>query len=93
MPGTASVKTAVAAFRAGNARKIGNYETDGDSLFLFGNLIARKEDGKIVVRDAGFMTATTQRALSALGLAVARKAGQWIDSDGKVWNGDWRELP
>lgn len=55
------------AFVAGRACKVGNTKTDGQFLWLYGNLIAwRTPNGDISVGLAGWPTATTRERLNGL---------------------------
>jgi hypothetical protein len=56
--------TTIKAFIARCKRRSGNYETDGHSLWLFGNEIASWQNGKIRICDAGYRTFTTKKALN-----------------------------
>lgn len=68
-------KAVVVAFIAGKGRTIANTSTDGTTLTLHGNVIARKgPDGSIVATLAGWGTATTRERLN--GLCVQLGLGQ-----------------
>jgi len=56
----------VKAFLAGNNCTVGNTSTDGESLWLHGNKIAWKENGKIYISSCGWETPTTKDRLNGL---------------------------
>ena len=55
------------AFEQGRTLKINNSETDGTSLWLFGNKIAEWRQGEIWKTDAGWQSKTTKERLNGLG--------------------------
>ena len=56
-----------AAFLAGRAKKVGpRYWTDGRLLRVWGNLVAEKRNGSIVLHDAGWRTKLTQAVLNTV---------------------------
>lgn len=62
------------AFEQGRKRKIGNSSTDGRVLWLHGNAIALREDGKLFIRHAGWKTRTTKERLNGLtGVSVVQR--------------------
>lgn len=80
-------ETVVNAFLSGHAKYVSNTHTDGESLFLHGNRIARKVDGKLEVTTCGWNTPTTKERLNALpGVRVNTKAHQ-LYLNGKAWDG------
>lgn len=57
----------IGAFLAGRARRVGNTSTDGRTLKLHGNEIARRDcHGRLEVSMAGWSTVTTRSRLNAL---------------------------
>lgn len=56
----------VRAFVSGNAKKVGNTESTGQRLLLFGELIAEWREGEIWFTLAGCNTITTKDRLNAL---------------------------
>lgn len=61
-------------------------------LFLFGNLIAEKRDGRTFITNADFFTNTTKERLNGLpNVHIVQQAGQWY-LNGKKWNGKWTEV-
>ena len=67
------------AFFNGQAKKISNSETNGTSLYLWDNEIARKEDGQIKINLCGYNTTTTRERLNGVlsytGYKVTTKQG------------------
>ena len=82
----------VNAFIAGDCRSIGNSSTDGKTLSLHGNCIAKKEGGQILISNAGWESATTKERLNGL-LSMLGKPGifqkdwQWyrMSESGDPW--------
>lgn len=54
------------AFLNGYERKLSNSYTDGKSIFLWGNEIARKENGQIKINLCGYNTVTTRERLNGI---------------------------
>lgn len=88
----------VSAFLAGRSKKIGpRYWTDGQLLRVWGNLVAKKEPGAVIIMDAGWRTLLTRNVLntvlSHLGRGtIYQQKRQWYISTptGKVtWPGEW----
>ena len=52
-----------------------NTEVKDDTLYLFGNAIAKWQDGKIFFRMAGWTSPTTTERLSGLGLRISVRKG------------------
>ena len=76
------------AFIDGRKSSLGNYWTDGDRLLLFGNEIATKVNGGFMIRDCGWCSQTTSRALNALPSVRLRiLKGEWIWNEEEKWNG------
>lgn len=83
-------KEIVAAFLNHETKRIGNSYTDGTTLFLHGNAIARhRTDGCFEVTTAGWNTPTTRERLNGLpGIKVNVKQGQLYLNDFR-WDGNW----
>lgn len=82
----------IGAFLAGRSRRVSAHSTDGQNLWLHGNLIAKKQvDGTIWISDAGWQTVTTKAALNAL-LDLAREQGYM---GGRIYQekGEWFITP
>ena len=56
----------VRAFLNGQTKAVSNSNTDGTSLYLWGNEIARKEDGQIKINLCGYNTVTTRERLNGV---------------------------
>ena len=54
------------AFEAGKSRTIGNTSTNGESVFLHGNQIVKREAGKVYWTLAGWNTATTRERVNSI---------------------------
>lgn len=102
----AGAERVVNAFIAGRKAKEGSrseykpgvarYETDGQRLIQWGNLIARKVNGSIQITDAGWRSKTTMAILNyvlrqtAANAHIYQKSHQWfLSTPGgvKPWNG------
>ena len=91
------IQPVIQAFIKGKSKKISNTETNGQSLFLFGNEIARKNQfGHIYVTTAGWNTATTRSRLNMIpGVWVScRKNNLQINfinnrDEWQDWDGQW----
>lgn len=85
------------AFLAKTPSTKSNSYTDGRTLFLYGNAIAKHTEKGIMVTDAGYPTSTTKERLN--GLAELRfnkrpfhtQDHQLRDNHGE-WDGDWKLL-
>lgn len=83
-------KEIVAAFMNHEAKRIGNSHTDGTTLYLHGNAIARhRADGGVNVTTAGWNTVTTRERLNGIpDVHVFVRNGQLYLNHYK-WDGDW----
>lgn len=59
-------ETVVKAFLAGKEKRVGNTYTNGNALFLHGNMIAYKKGLEMNVSTAGWGTVTTRDRLNCL---------------------------
>lgn len=81
----------------GFSYKKGNTEVvkvvGGTRMFLHGNLIAEKIDGKIRITNSGWFTNVTKERLNALpnGVIIQQVRGKWI-LNGQPWDGSWIEI-
>jgi len=68
MAGSKGRAQVIKAFAHHAKRKIGNYHSDGETLRVFGNTVARWREGtygdRVYLTDAGWRTRTTKEALS-----------------------------
>jgi hypothetical protein len=82
----------VTAFEQRRALKIDNSETDGTSLWLFGNKIAEYREGGIWITNAGWSSVTTKERLNGLtGVHITQKKGEWY-LNGNFWQGEWTSV-
>jgi len=82
----------VNAFEGRRAKKINNSETDGTSLWLFGNKIAEWREDGIWITDAGWQSKTTKERLNGLtGVSIQQRAGNWY-LNGNFWQGEWTSV-
>jgi hypothetical protein len=80
------------ALESGKYYKNTNTEVMGGKLFLFGNLIARKDQDGLEITNAGWFSATTRERLNALeGVHIQQKAGIWF-LNGVQWDGRWIKI-
>ena len=86
-------KEIVAAFMNRETKTIGNSYTNGTTLYLHGNPIARHSCiGVIEVSTAGWNTPTTRERLNGLpGVRVNVKRGQ-LYLNGRPWDGRWMKI-
>jgi hypothetical protein len=79
----------VSAFEGRRALKIDNSETDGTSLWLFGNKIAEWRNDGLWITNAGWKSNTTKERLNGLtGVRVQSLRRQWYLND-MAWDGEW----
>ena len=82
----------VRAFHAGRKCKVSNTETDGKTLWLHGNAIARKdENGFIEISDAGWGHSSTTRERLRAFASVSQK-DYTLMLNGLPWDGKWTKL-
>lgn len=83
-------KEIVAAFMKRETKKIGNSRTDGTTLFLHDNAIAKWDaEGRLWVTNAGWWSTTTKERLNGLpGVELYQKDFTWY-LNGWRWNGQW----
>ena len=80
------------AFEQRIAKKIDNSETDGTSLWLFGNKIAEWREDGIWITNAGWQSKTTKERLNGLtGVSIVQKNGNWY-INGNFWGGEWTSV-
>jgi hypothetical protein len=83
------------AFESKQKRTIGNTHSDGNTLFLHNNAIAKwlsdTPNGKkeLYISHAGWPTNTTKERLNGLsGVSINQSKGEWY-LNGPKWTGDW----
>jgi hypothetical protein len=74
-------KTVITAFLKGENKTVGNTKTDGNALFLHGNMIALKDDCFLRISFCGWNTVTTRDRLNSL-LFLAPEYGYQMDITG-----------
>lgn len=67
-------KSVVSAFLSHSRKTQGNSTTDGETLFLHGNAIAKHESGDILVSLAGWNTPTTRDRVNAVAVESGKRA-------------------
>lgn len=90
------------AFLQGRKKTVANTWTDGKNVYLFGNVIARKNSaGAIEVRNAGHGTITTRERLNGLARLVKSNVsfGQhkydqviYVNGERREWDGEWIQI-
>lgn len=89
-------QNAVACFNRGGNATFSNTQVVTENgvtkLYLFGNLIAVKENGVLKVSNAGWESNTTKERLNGLsGVHIKQKNFQWY-LNGEEWNGSWKQI-
>lgn len=80
------------AFEERRRLRLSNSKTDGTSLWLFGNMIARWVDDEIYISNAGWRSKTTKERLNGLtGVNIVQRAGSWY-LNGNYWEGEWTSV-
>ena len=79
----------VSAFIARTPSTKGNSHTDGVTLYLHGNAIARHGAAGLEISNAGWQSNTTKERLNGLpGVSISQKNWAWF-LNGKEWDGSW----
>jgi hypothetical protein len=78
----------IQSFLEGKKKKQGNGQTDGRSLFLFGNLIARHEVDGLYITNAGWPTRTTNKWLNMLPNTYVNMYRKEPYLNGQKWDGE-----
>lgn len=88
----------VDAFLVGKPIKVGNTQSTGRAMYLFGNKIAEWREDGLWITNCGWATRTTKERLNGLGMytdfSIAQHKGNWYlcgyELGGNVfWSGDW----
>lgn len=83
-------KQVIQAFENKQSAKSGNYESDSNSLFLFGNEIAKHTDKGVMFTLSGWNSPTTRKALSQLtGVCLRTVKGELFNNGVKINSTDW----
>jgi hypothetical protein len=78
----------IQSFLEGKKKKQGNGQTDGRSLYLFGNLIAEHRTDGLYVTNAGWPTRTTNKWLNMLPNTYVRMHKKKPILNGNQWDGE-----
>ena len=84
------------AFEQGTAKKVGNTETDGQTVWLFGNPIVKREPSGLVLWSlAGWNTVTTRERVNGIvGAGVRQVKGRPVLANGhEIVATDWFVAP
>jgi hypothetical protein len=82
----------VDAFQSRRSLRIANSYTDGQCVWLFGNMIAEWRDGDLWITNAGWKSKTTKERLNGLdGVSIAQHRGEWY-LNGHLWGGNWTNV-
>lgn len=82
----------IAAFLEGKKKKQGNGQTDGRSLYLFGNLIAEHREDGLYVTNAGWPTRTTNKWLNMLPDVSVYMRNKKPILNGNQWDGTFQKV-
>lgn len=61
-------------------------------MYLFNNLIAKTENGNVLINHCGYKTVTTQERLNAFHVNIRREKGQFIVNEKFIWKGGWLNI-
>jgi hypothetical protein len=64
------VKQVAQAFAAGKKLSVGNASTDGETYQLFGNTIARRVNGSVIIDWCGWYSVSTARHINNIANAI-----------------------
>jgi hypothetical protein len=88
----AKASDVVTAFLGGEPKSVGNLQTDGKSLWLFGNLIAEHRDDGLHVTHAGWETRTTFNYLNQLPNVKVYRSKKQTYLNGRPWDGSMTQV-
>jgi len=86
------------AFLVGKPIKVGNSQSTGRALLLFGNKIAEWREDGLWITNCGWQTKTTKERLNGIGMYlnfwIAQRKGNWYLTGNELggetyWSGDW----
>jgi hypothetical protein len=88
-----TTQQAINAFMSGTIFSSANTKVDIDNgvskLYLFGNLIAKKDSNTISITNANHFTNTTKKRLNGIpGVSINQQKGIWY-LNGEQWSGEW----
>lgn len=92
-----TTRKVVEALARRSGRKIGNTQTDGRSLWLWGNKIAQRDGDSLSITFAGWHTLTTRERLRGVLTILAPHAtlvcrGGRDFLNGHYWDGSWADV-
>jgi hypothetical protein len=88
----------VKAFLVGRPIKVGNSQSTGRAMYLFGNKIAEWREDGLWITNCGWQTVTTKERLNGIGMYlnfwIAQRKGSWYITGNELggetyWSGDW----
>lgn len=82
----------IQSFLEGKKKKQGNGQTDGRSLYLFGNLIAEHREDGLYVTNAGWPTRTTNKWLNMLPDTYVSMKRKEPYLNGQKWDGTFQKV-
>ena len=82
-----------AAFISGQKRSVGNTNTDGETVWLFGNAIIKKVDSHIEFTLAGWNTVTTRERIKGItGINLYQSGGLPMVDGQVIEDTGWYEI-
>lgn len=88
----ATTSEVITAFLYGEGKSATNVQTDGQSLWLFGNLIAQHKEDGLYITTAGWETRTTFKHLNELpNVSISRRKKQTY-LNGELWDGSMTKV-
>lgn len=89
--------TVARAFLMGKKKALRNTRTDGNTLYLHGNAIAKREDGQLYICDGGYSSLTTRDRLNGILSLIGhpdrvyqKRHAQYFGN--REWNGEWTSI-
>lgn len=66
---------------------------NGESyMYLFGNMIAKTENGNVLINHCGYKTSTTRERLSAFYSKIRKSGNELIVNEKFVWEEGWLNI-
>jgi len=86
-------KTIKAAFENGVSKTVQNTCTNGKSVFLHGNEIIKRENGKVMVSLCGWNTPTTRERINGItGAGIYTVKGNAMIDGNEISDSGWYEV-
>ncbi len=79
------------AFNEGKCKTVGNTFCTQDAVYLHGNKIVKRENGKVFISIRGWNTQVTRERLNAFTNKRVSTKNWQLMLDGQPWDGDWTE--